>query len=324
MFEIVDNLSPLTQMIIVVLLLGFAIFAIRSPKIVKSFNSFFSTLIRKKIKEIKTYEDLNNMLKTYGYSYDVKQDMFISNHDAWQRKMGYSRIFDEAAAPLSMIIDCEPIYFEYDDKRWLIEFWKGQYGMTTGCEIGVYYTDYPDAKLDDVNVTWYYCAEDNNMLNMSFALIRDGKTLMKRVDKHWWLTGFKLGKFSNPSELVMYLKVTLKDNIMRDEFIKGLSRAGYNHNEIVVSGNTIGLIFQSPKTKQPFTRIKEIDDLTQSKNKLLCDKYIEITSGYDNILDKLSAVQRLDPVLFQKLFSMGKPKGIFSEVDNIKASLEWL
>lgn len=150
MFEIIENLSPLTQVLLVVIIIGIVIVAISSPTIVKSFNSFYFLIKRrfsKEFKEIKTYKDLNNMLKTYGYSYDVKQDIFISNHDAWQRAMGYTRIFDEAAAPMSMIIDCEPIYFEYDNKRWLIEFWKGQYGMTTGCEIGVYYTNYPDIRL---------------------------------------------------------------------------------------------------------------------------------------------------------------------------------
>ena len=34
----------------------------------------------------------------------------------------------------SAIIDCEPIYFSYGGKRWLIELWKGQYALTTGAE----------------------------------------------------------------------------------------------------------------------------------------------------------------------------------------------
>ena len=37
-----------------------------------------------------------------------------------------------------MIIDCEPICFMYGGKNWMIELWKGQYGLETGGEIGVY------------------------------------------------------------------------------------------------------------------------------------------------------------------------------------------
>jgi len=45
-------------------------------------------------------------------------------------------LYDEAAAPLGMIVDCEPIHFEYKGKRWLIQFWKGQYDLPTGAEVG--------------------------------------------------------------------------------------------------------------------------------------------------------------------------------------------
>ena len=38
-----------------------------------------------------------------------------------------------------MIIDAYPVYFDYQDKTWMIEFWRGQYGINTGAEIGVYH-----------------------------------------------------------------------------------------------------------------------------------------------------------------------------------------
>ena len=72
---------------------------------------------------IKDLETFNEFLKPYGYIYDPHRDIFYTHINAWQRDMGYTRLYDEAAAPTSMIIDCEPIYFEYNNKRWLIEFW---------------------------------------------------------------------------------------------------------------------------------------------------------------------------------------------------------
>lgn len=183
------------------------------------------------MEKIEDYHSLNQVLEEAGYSYDTSQDIFYSNLNAWQRDMGYCRLYDEAAALLSMIIDCEPIYFNYNNKHWLIEFWKGQYGMTTGCEIGVYSTDGPVLNTGIYNNTFYDCASDEELLDMSFTLRKNGKTLLERRGRHWWLTGFKLGEFSEPWELVAYINITLKDKEMRNEFIKGLIKAGYSKRD---------------------------------------------------------------------------------------------
>jgi hypothetical protein len=67
-------------------------------------------------------EDLDKIIAIGGYSYDPQQDIFYSNMDAWQREFGYCRLYDEAATPLRLIMDCEPIYFDFKEKHWLIEF----------------------------------------------------------------------------------------------------------------------------------------------------------------------------------------------------------
>lgn len=267
---------------------------------------------RKENVEIRDVESLNEFLRPYGYAYDPHQDIFYSIIDAWQRNMGYTRIYDEAAGPSSMILDCEPIYFEYDNKRWMIEFWKGQCGMTTSFEIGVYYTDELNLTNEYINWIFYDCVDDENLLKMKFALIKNGKTIMKRKGTHWWLTGFKLGEFSQPWELVGKASIELKDLEMRNAFIKGLQRAGYRREEILVKGKIVGLTFDKPKTLQPFTRIDEFDEVTQKKNKLLCDSFNELTKDYDNSLDKLIALQEIAPDMLKRIVLMGKPKDIFN------------
>ena len=287
---------------------------------VASLKEFFANIkLRKKMKSI----TIDEIMETVGYAYGSEQDIFYSNIDAWQRNMGYCRLYDEAAAPLSMIIDCEPIYFDYDNKKWMIEFWKGQYGMTTGCEIGVYSTEGPELNIPGVfNGTFYHCAGDEDLLKMTFVLRKNGKVLFTRRDKHWWLTGFKLGEFSEPSELTMNLYVTLKDNTMCSAFIEGLIDAGYSQNEIVVSGNTVGVNFDEPKTTQPITRTKRTDRITQRKNKLLCDTFQEITKEYDNSLDKIKAIQEQTPEMLEKVFNIGKTKLLFRKYKIIKKYLK--
>ena len=73
-----------------------------------------------------------------GFRYDPRQDIIYSKMYPLQRHFGYAYGYDAAALAMNAIIDCEPIFFDYAGKTWMIELWKGQYGLETGCEIGVY------------------------------------------------------------------------------------------------------------------------------------------------------------------------------------------
>lgn len=263
--------------------------------------------------------DIFELIEAAGYSYDPEQDIFYSKLDSWQRNMGYCRLYDEALAPSGMVIDCEPVYFEYAGKRWLIEFWKGQYALNTGCEIGVYTTEGPDLNIPDVfKGTFYRCASPEDQLEMACSLEKNGKILFARKDCHWWLTGFKLGEFTEPAELTMTVKITLKDEKMCAVFVSGLQNAGYSRDEIFINGKTVDLVFDQPRTPQPLTRTAQTDALLQMKNRLLCDKYQEITGPYDNFPDKLRAVQEQFPELFQSIIKIGKPEKVFEMDEEIK------
>lgn len=268
----------------------------------------FELIENKKIKDI---DSLNEFLRPYGYAYDPQQDIFYPIINPWQREMGYTRLYDEAAAPAFMILDSEPIYFEYDNKSWMIEFWKGQYSIATGFEIGIYYTDKLDLSNKLFNWTLYECADDENMLKMRFELFKNDLSIIKRKGKHWWLAGFKLGEFSQPWELKANVSITLKNIDMRNAFLKGLIRAGYKRNELIINKKTVSLTFDKPRTPQPFTRIDELDEIIQDKNKELCNRYNEATKDYDNSLDKIIALQEIAPDMLEKIVIMGKAKDIF-------------
>lgn len=292
-------------------------------KLLINIRNGIKTLLRGKNATEEEIDELNVLVANAGFAYDKVQDIFYSKMDAWQREFGYCRLYDEACAIMGMIIDCEPIYFKFDGKRWLIELWKGQYGMTTGGEIGVYYTNGPDINIPGIfNGTFYYCADDENLLNMSFTLIKNGKTIINRAEKHWWITGFALGEFSDTSELKMYANITLKNQEMRDSFAEGLKRAGYSGREFSINHNTVNILFDKPHTPQPLMRIKELERITQAKNKLLCDKYKEITSGYKDISEKLKAVREQSPQLYKSAIALGKPRNVFVQYEDIKKALK--
>lgn len=265
-------------------------------------------------------DEFDEAVKAAGYSYDLIEDIFYSNIDAWQKNMGYCRLYDEAAAPLGMIIDCEPIYFIYNGKKWLIEFWKGQYGLATGCEIGVYATDEPDLDIPGVfKGPFYNCVSSKDYLQMSFSLKKNNKILFTREYRHWWLACFKLGEFSEPSNLVVSLTLTLKDKRMLNAFVKGLNNAGYLDKEITINENTVGLEFNRPLTPQPTTRTAKTDWLIQRQNQLLCYRYQKITGPYDNMSDKIKAIKKEDPKLYERIINIGKNKKIFANRENLKS-----
>jgi len=84
--------------------------------------------------------DFAHLVQTAGFSYDPAQDIIYSNKYNVQRFYGFAEEIDYMAAfPLLSQIECEPVKFTHDGKDYLIELWKGQYGLMTGAEVGIYY-----------------------------------------------------------------------------------------------------------------------------------------------------------------------------------------
>lgn len=306
MFENIANASLGTTLIVISVIVGITFVGIfffityQANFLSKLHNSLFiETLIPLSV------EELNKELEPYGFAYNQRHDLFYSIMYPWQRKYGYGKPYDDAAPLLSMIIDCEPIYFEYDNKKWLIEFWKGQYGMTTGAEIGVYVSESKNLIKNII----YDAVSDEDCIPMSFVLRKQGNVLLTRNNRHWWLTGFKLGEFSKPSDLVMEIIITLKNKEMRDAFVNGLKKVGYKN--IRAFDNSVSLTFDKPYTKQAKTRSKLITYIMQRNNKQNCYIYNSITKKYDNALDKTNYIRQFLPGMYAQLFNFSKTEQLF-------------
>jgi hypothetical protein len=270
-----------------------------------------------------TVDELNEDLEPFGFAYYPHDDIFYSIMDGWQRDCGYCQLYDEACATLSMIIDCEPIYFEYGGKRWLIEFWKGQYGMNTGAEIGVYTTTGPDLNIPGVfNGTFYDCASNEDHLVLGFRLKKFGKILVARRQLHWWITCFLLGEFSHPGNLIMDCEVTFKNPEMRDAFLGGMYRAGYNKSQLTIQGNTVSFVYDKPKARQPLARNAITEFIMQTNNHRNCRAYNDATIGYTNHLDKINFIKKQAPKIYKKILNIRSSKEIFKLFDLLKDYLE--
>ncbi|MDD4565604.1 MAG: DUF4474 domain-containing protein [Eubacteriales bacterium] len=264
-------------------------------------------------------KEFTQLLNDAGYLYDPYQGIFYSKINAWQKKFGYCRLYDEAAAPSAMIIDSEPISFNYAGKKWLIQLWKGQYYLNTGAEIGIYLTDKPDLAIPNLfNGTFYRAAGKAEQLYMSYYLIKNGKVLFGRSGKHWWLTGFKTGEFSETWELSMYVRIVFKDPEMCCSFIRGMRKAGYQEHQIRSDGIAVEFMFDKPHSAQPLTRTEETDWIVQRNNERICNRFMEITEEYDNWEDKLKAIREKEPFLYDAVITLGKTNTILKDFDKLK------
>ena len=74
--------------------------------------------------------------KAEPYTGSVDTDIFFSV--ACRKKCIIEGIAHLAVPEGGMVFDCEPLYFSCNGKSYLLELWKGQYGMSTGAGIGFY------------------------------------------------------------------------------------------------------------------------------------------------------------------------------------------
>ena len=85
---------------------------------------------------------VNHQLASYQYSY-VDDYYYTNDKDCWQDTFGYARIYDLAAPYVVLEYDYTRVFFDYEDRDFMIQLWKGQYGYVFyGAEIGVYTKDH--------------------------------------------------------------------------------------------------------------------------------------------------------------------------------------
>ncbi len=169
-----------------------------------------------------------------GYLYDPEEKCFYTSSDPWQRKAGFNSLYDEGSPFVFINYDTKRLRFEYDDRDWMIQLWKGQYGLVFyGAELGVY------TKPKDRDLMHYDCASDDDMLMMSMTFKQKSTFLGIETWKekftrpyglYWWCTGFIPGNmFGHFDEICADFRVTMKDYEMLDAFEGALIAEGMQY-----------------------------------------------------------------------------------------------
>ena len=181
-------------------------------------------------------------VQALGYRYSNEGDGYYypDDKDCWQRNAGYNEVYDNMAPMTAMFIDQVRLRFNYGGKDWMIQLWKGQYGLIFyGAEVGVY------TKPKDRVLMHYDCATDEEMLKMSmvFNEYKNGKwqqRFTRPYGYYWWCTGFVPGnKFGDFSGLSLDMRITAKDYDM----LRGI-KAALEENNVSYTVSGLNLYFR--------------------------------------------------------------------------------
>ena len=253
-------------------------------------------------------ELLSSLIEPYGYCYDPAQDLISTLTDSWQRAVGYTALFDKSAVSFHMVFDCLPVYFPYQGKTWLIEFWKGQYGINTGAEIGVYYADRLLPK-EEYSKARFHAVTDSEMLPLSFLLAKGASRLASIQKKTWWLTAFCTGRFSDPDQLSMHISLLFPDLEMRQSFLNALYELGIQASCLRCCCNEVQFCFGKLSSRNPSFPSALWRHMIQLQNRFFCKLYCHVTRYFCLTLDRLLYLYFLLPSAFRRVFRSRKYKG---------------
>lgn len=209
---------------------------------------------------------------SYQYSY-IDDYYYTNDKEAWQYNFGFGKIYDFVSPYILLEYDYIRIFFTYEDKDWMLQMWKGQYGLIFyGGEIGIYNKEHSE---DGINEwTMFNCPAEEDWLNMEMTLWHeqlDGtwkREFSREYGKYWWCTGFKNGhvRQEEPAdELRLTGRITFKDaemtKLVADGFaecglVKASSKGNIATDGYYVDGNDIYFSWQNISEAESTMAIK--------------------------------------------------------------------
>ena len=170
--------------------------------------------------ETNTFTNLDGDAALLGYLLDVEDGYLFTGRNIWQRKFGFSPVYDFITyiTPYFMQYTTRRLKFDYAGEEWMIQLWKGRYFITNGGEVGIYTR--PEGTLG----SFYQCASDEDCLDMTLDITRgDLEILHMPMQHNWWISGYAFDDTTYEAEsLRMVSTVTMKDEEMLRAFTEAL------------------------------------------------------------------------------------------------------
>ena len=168
-----------------------------------------------------------------GYAYDMNAGVFYATGEGFQREFGYAEIYDRVAVVGTMPLDTTRVFFNYEGKDWMVQFWKGFYGLVfAGCEIGIY--NRPEGMSDEltaynvVTLDYYQDFTIESFYNNSdkSTLFHKAEPDFTRSTRTWWFTAFEPSINVSPATNIPKMKfkctMTFNDLGLMKAFVGGM------------------------------------------------------------------------------------------------------
>lgn len=176
-----------------------------------------------------------------GFNFNIAEMTMYATVDCWMRNFGFSLFYDVIAGSMPWFFNYNTrrFKFEYDGLEWMIQMWKGNYVITNGGEVGIY------NRTADKWGTFYNCATDEQMLDMSLQICAGEKILVnKPLQKHWWINGFNLSeRMYFPSTLTLKSSIVMPDEEMLEAFCEAIDNHYRKDVTYTVDGLTVNVIW---------------------------------------------------------------------------------
>lgn len=172
-----------------------------------------------------------------GYRYSYKGDYYYTDDkDCWQRYFGFNFAYDWIAPLMLFEYDYVRVFFTYQGQDWMVQMWKGQYGMVFyGSEVGLYTK--PENEDAATKFAHYASADSADYLKIGTELRRQNLLtgeydleFERPYDDYWWCSGFVPGHLRDTTpcdELRTTTHITFKDAQMSKMFAEGLTECGF-------------------------------------------------------------------------------------------------
>lgn len=250
---------------------------------------------------------LNELLAPFGFEYQLAQDIFVSRRDAWQREYGYCRLYDTAAPGWGMLFDCEPVYFDYRGRTWLMEFWKGQYGINIGAEAGIYCSSGP-VPANQRSSAFFHTVPDEELPVFDLELRRGAVPVCRMAKRHWWLACFRMGTLAEPEMLSVRISITFPCAEMQSAFLRGCRESGLSGTGLCVCDRCVTFTLDVPHSSQPRSHQPLICAWTRWRNRMFLGLYQKVTAPERSTPDRLLYLFYYLPPFFRRTICRQKKR----------------
>ncbi|MBR4858655.1 MAG: DUF4474 domain-containing protein [Clostridia bacterium] len=175
-----------------------------------------------------------------GFNLNYGELLVYTMVNVWMRDFGFMVFYDVFSYTTPIFFyNTRRIKFDYDGLEWMIQIWKGNYVVSNGAEVGIY-TREPGSI-----GTYYDCANDEQMMNMSMKLYHGDELILERPEQlHWWLTGFKISDVLYPARnQTLDFTIEMKDEAMLEAFCEAIDNHYRHDMTYTVDGLKVNVIW---------------------------------------------------------------------------------